>query len=244
MKKNDYLYRVADLYCAHGERLLALGIGDGMAPAGEREQIAKIKREIDSYNWSGGTESLEEFEAGFNKFLTICEYLAMVPSPYGNPFSIGLVGEDLAKGDYTSAGMHLLGGIPWLGLLKRGSLLLKGAKYVHDLLRVCPAVLKPGLKVVLLWIANSMTNITHAKVAAYGTVMASSALLEKLSNETLVGAARRVSSGGFTSSFIKKPVEDKNFNSADAAMYLSDYLMRQTASQIAGIAAEVRSAVS
>jgi hypothetical protein len=241
MKKNDYLYRVADLYCAHGERLLALGIGDGMAPAGEREQIAKIKREIDSYNWSGGTESLEEFEAGFNKFLTICEYLAIVPSPVGNPFSIALVGEDLAQGDYSSAALNLLGGLPWLSILKKGGLIVS---IVNKVLRVCPAVIRPGVQMIALWIANSMDRLASARVAVYGTIIAVRGLMEKLPSDLLVNTARRVASGGFASSLVKKPVEDKNFNAADAALYLSDFLMKQAASEIAGIAAEVRSAVS
>lgn len=244
MKKNDYLYRVADLYCAHGERLLALGIGDGMAPAGEREQIAKIKREIDSYNWSGGTESLEEFEAGFNKFLKICEYLAIVPSPVGNPFSMALVGEDLAQGDYSSAALNLLGGLPWLSLLKKGALAVRVGKFIARILQACPAVIRPLLQRVVLWLADSFDRLASVRVAVIGTVMAVRGLMEKLPSDLLIDKARDVDNDtGFTSSLVKKSAQDDNFNAADAALYLSEFLMEEAANEIASIAAVVRSAV-
>lgn len=186
----------------------------------EREN--SIKSEINNFNWSKPANDLSEFEAGFNTFLKICDYIGSVPTPAGNPFSIALVGNDLYESDYSSAAVHLISGLPFLGALSKGITLFKGPKFVVQIIKFCPTLLKPLLKPVIIWIGNSITNVTLAQTAGYGLVGVMSGLLEKLEDKLLIEVAKKIATSGH---IYGKMTNDKSFNKADAAQYISSYLI-------------------
>jgi len=208
-----------------------LGIGDGMTPAKEREDIAKIKAQLNSYDYNSSPGSLEEFERGFDNFIKACQVLAIVPSPAGNPFSMAVVGDNLAQGDYTSAGMNFIGALPWAGTLKKVLSAFKGSNYIVTLFQSAPQILKPIIKTALSWIAVEVKNVVLQNVLATGVASMVKFLTNQLSVQTLIQSSKNIFAKTGYRSGDKNP-DQENFNQIDAAVYLANFLSEEGQKQV------------
>ena len=221
MNHINKIYRQADVY--YKLSLLKTGIG----PEGPTPQEKAILKQYDSYNWTSPAKNLEEFDQGFGIFIKFFEYLSLIPTPAGNPFSYALVGDSLAKGDWVGVAFNILGGLPYFSYLSKAINLAKGnMRIITDLVRAVPFYLRPLvipiLKKIFLWTGKSMLNISIVIAGGHATISLIRGILDQIPEASLKNGVKALALTGFTSKSVQKKPEQ--FNRTDAVVYLADYI--------------------
>lgn len=162
-------------------KYIKLGVGDGVKPTWERDQLSDLKRDLDprsvGINIEADAETIEDLQRGYNAFINACKILSWVPSPVGNPFSMALVGHNIAEKEYGEAALNFIGAIPWAAILGRipGFIRLTLSKVPPTLLRAVWLLVRP----YLLWLLRSTINICN-KISNVFNVIEAAEMLAKV----------------------------------------------------------------
>ncbi|NDA63860.1 MAG: hypothetical protein EBX50_17805, partial [Chitinophagia bacterium] len=138
--------------------------------AEETEQKDKAKLStLSQQDWSKQNEDIYALNDKYDFLINVLQVLSFIPIPVGNPFSMALAGESIAKGDTLGAVLNVMGAMPGLGSFAKAINLAKSAvnspAWIGRLLHLANrlgiySIVKPAID----WLARSIANINLYKI--------------------------------------------------------------------------------
>lgn len=129
-----------------------------------KNQLLKLEK----INWEN-QKKIDAIEKTYNSLIDILSALSWLPIPLGNPFSLALAGDAMAKKDYLGAMLCIVGSLPAVGSLGKVVSLARGApQWVTALLNMANrlgilSVVKPAI----LWLARTIKDINLRQIITW-----------------------------------------------------------------------------
>ena len=128
-------------------------------------QLLKLKEE----SWEEKSKEIQSIEKKYNFLINVLSVLSWLPIPVGNPFSLALAGDAMAKKNYLDVVLCIIGALPGVGSFGKVVSLARGApKWVTLLLNTANRLgILSAVKPAILWLANTIKNVNLHKIITW-----------------------------------------------------------------------------
>ncbi len=184
----------------------------------QKEALSKLEK---ASEWSvDKAESIESLDAKYQNLIKILEFFSWIPIPAGNPASLALAGDSIARNDYLNAIINIIGALPGVGAFGKVVSLARGAPmWVSRLLNLANRLGVYNLvKPAILWMARSIKNINMHKILTWDLYKRYA--LKNLGQNAFFEKVKKSSYGNYAllSFGNEEMVPNKNFQKAQAEL--------------------------